>query len=375
MTGGAWAAPERIAVARSVETRTSPSLAGAIWGFVLLGALLASVSAWLLVNERLSDFRQAALAEAVTTRARGLGLDFARSLHQEWTAARIIAQDIARRDRPEIRSSLDLVVGDNSRVSWAGIAALDGTVMVASGRLLEGRNVAQRPWFQYGLEGNFAGDVHEAVLLAELLPSQSGEPRRFLDFATPVKDADGATSGVLGLHLDYEWAREHLRESARSLDLDVFLVNRAGEVVMASRDLPGTTLDLPSMRAAAAGASITSLETWPDGASYLTAVIAEVAYADLPSFGWSLVARIDDAALAQRSAFMALLLFLGTFGLLLVAITAAFVRIFATPFSKLAATAAALMRGEDIYPYESGSTAEAQTLSAAVARLQGGGER
>ncbi|WP_229446353.1 hypothetical protein [Massilia oculi] len=57
---------------------------------------------------------------------------------------------------------------------WIGMAALDGTVLVEARGLLEGKNVAKRPWFMNALDGTYVGDVHEAVLLAKLLPVQEG---------------------------------------------------------------------------------------------------------------------------------------------------------------------------------------------------------
>ena len=285
----------------------APSLTMAIVGFVALGAALAAVGGAYLVADRGAALRQAALAEAVSVRANGLLLDFARALQQEWRNARIIARDIARRGPSAVRSSLDLVVGDGSRVSWAGIADLGGLVISSSGGLLEGVDVSQRPWFQRGLEGDFAGDVHEAVLLAKLLPKREGQPRRFLDLATPTRDGNGNVTGVLGLHLDHEWALDHLRESAKALQIDVFLVNREGAVVMATDPSVGSSLDLSSSRAAMAGATLASVETWPDGENYLTTVIPTVAYQDLPSFGWSLIARIDNDAISNRSTLAQLL--------------------------------------------------------------------
>src|SRR5262245_12238348 len=91
--------------------RHPPSLSKAICGFVALGAVVAAFGAWFAVNQRLADFQEAALAQAVTTRAQGVQLDFARTLYQEWRAARTIAQDIAERDPASVRSSLDLIVG------------------------------------------------------------------------------------------------------------------------------------------------------------------------------------------------------------------------------------------------------------------------
>lgn len=340
-------------------------------GFVVLGALIAGIGAWFVVSERLADFRQEALTEAVSARGRGVQFDLARTLHSEWQNAQVIAREIAQRDDIAVRSSLDLVVGDNSRVSWAGIARLDGVVTHASGGLLEGQNVSTRPWFQRGLEGDFAGDVHEALLLAELLPSQDGATRRFLDLATPIRDSDGQVTGVLGLHLDQSWARDYLARTAENLEIEAFLVDREGQIVIGGAN-EGESLDLRSMRAATAGASVTGFESWPDGQSYFTTVIPDFAYDDLPPFGWSLVARIgDDAivAMSERSQ-VNILLFLIGFGTLLAAMTFLFVQLFVAPFRATAASAEAVLRGEDVYPHEARMPAEAVTFSAAVARLQ-----
>ena len=78
---------------------------------------------------------------------------------------------------------------------WIGMAGLDGQVLVEARGLLEGANVAQRPWFRDALKGVYVGDVHEAVLLAKLLPAPEGEPRRFVDVAFPYMDTQGRPSG------------------------------------------------------------------------------------------------------------------------------------------------------------------------------------
>ena len=352
--------------------RRATNLSKAVYGSVAFGALVAAAGTVFVLNERLAAFRTDALAQAVTVRARGVELDFARTLHQEWRKARIIAEDIARRDDVALRSSLDLVVGDNERVSWAGLAMLDGTVRVASGGLLVGQNVSSRPWFQQGLQGDFAGDVHDAVLLAKLLRTEDNEPRRFLDLATPVRDEAGQISGVLGLHLDQRWAEAHLTEAAEAVQIDVFVVNREGQIVLTTERSLSGSVDLASMRAATTGVSVAALEQWPDGRRYLTTVIPAIAYQDLPSFGWSMVARIDDGVVGGGISSLSgsVIAFLALFGVALAGLTALFVRIFVRPFSLLAETARAILAGQPVYPYETRATDEAAALSAALATLQ-----
>jgi hypothetical protein len=352
---------------------TTPSLGRYTFGFVLLSATLAIVVGLLIVQQRLQEQHRAALAEAVATRAQGAVLDYSRRLHEDWRSVQALARQAADTRPEDLRRSLDAVIGDGTRVSWAGYAASDGTVLAASNGLLEGRDVSERPWFRFGLEGNFAGDVHEALLLANLLPpTETGEPRRFLDLAAPVVGSDGTARGVVGFHIDFDWARRHLAETAGALQIDVFLLNAQGQVVIASdgRDYP--PLDMASVRAAATGAPSVSFETWPDGEAYFTTVLPTVAYEDLPSFGWRLVARIDGNAVdtGARRLTVDLAFVLVAFAVVLIVATAMFVNFFIRPFGRIADNALSIADGGSSYPPEIRRTAETEKLSAALARIQ-----
>ena len=85
----------------------------------------------------------------------------------------VLSQPDAREQQQRIIDQLQNGMGV---VAWLGLLSPDGTVRVASQRILEGVNIAQRPVYIQGKEGMFIGDVHEAVLLASLLPNPSGEP-------------------------------------------------------------------------------------------------------------------------------------------------------------------------------------------------------
>ena len=79
--------------------------------------------------------------------------------------------------------------GENeSGAVWPlGVADPEGTVLQATSGMLAGRSVAQRDWFIAARERVYVGDVHEAKLLATMLPAQpSGEPTRFIDFAAGI---------------------------------------------------------------------------------------------------------------------------------------------------------------------------------------------
>lgn len=353
--------------------RTPLTLARAIYGFVIVGGLVAALAATTLVRDRVQNFNADALATAVTTRATGLELAFARALHEEWQNIQHLADAVRIGDPDDLASRLTAAVGDGAKISWAGYADLNGTVLAASNGLLEGVHVGERLWFQRGLEAPFAGDVHEAVLLASLLPGNDGEPLRFLDLATPVRNASGDPIGVLGFHLNFAWAQNFIAEQAAALEIDAYLVSQDGSVVIATDGADDGPLDLQSTRTASAGSAGAGVERWPDGRDYFTVVIPRVDYADLPSFGWRLIARIDgDAVETTDRAFSTGLIFTaGMAGIFLILLTALFVQIFARPFAELATNAVRIADGEEVYPYESRRTLELARLSAALARLQG----
>lgn len=96
------------------------------------------------------------------------------------------------------------------RFAWLGFADLQGEVILSSNGMLEGASVKQRPWFKDGLNHSGMHDVHQAELLAKLLPSVGREPNRFIDFYFPIIQ-NNLTKGVLGAHLSTDWLSQFMR--------------------------------------------------------------------------------------------------------------------------------------------------------------------
>ena len=90
---------------------------------------------------------------------------------------------------PVVRKALEARKAAHGEYAWIGVTDAAGLVQQATGGMLVGQQVDKRPWFKAGRDAVFTGDVHEAVLLAKLLPQVSPEqPLRFIDFAAPVYD-------------------------------------------------------------------------------------------------------------------------------------------------------------------------------------------
>ena len=98
-------------------------------------------------------------------------------------------------DIAEVRTLLDSLQHELHEIAWIGYTDPAGTVRASSDGVLEGASLSQRPVYINGIKGLFIGDVHEAVLLAKLLPNPTGEAMKFVDIAMPVKAWTAPRSG------------------------------------------------------------------------------------------------------------------------------------------------------------------------------------
>ncbi|WP_460533729.1 sensor domain-containing diguanylate cyclase [Chitinimonas naiadis] len=191
------------------------------------------------------------------------------------------------------RAILEKLRHSSGEVAWIGYADTKGKVQYSADGVLEGADVSARPWFAGALKGAYAGDVHEAKLLAKILPPPSnGEPLRFVDVAAPVYGLDNQLRGVIGTHLSWAWARsvEQTVFSAtrRAQGVEVFVLNAEGKILLAPEGLAGTRL--PTRLADAEGES-GRLLAWPDGQEYLTALVKTQGMGDYTGLGWWVLVR------------------------------------------------------------------------------------
>lgn len=257
----------------------------------------------LVIGRQVAFVEERGQGEALHALARAVANSFSIGLHERLHEIELLAatQDV-RRMAQAAPMSLPLLAQAQAaptRYAWIGVAGVEGTVRAASNDLLVGSNVKERPWFRSGMKGPAAGDVHEAQLLAGLLPpSPDNTPLRLLDFAAPIHDERGGVIGVLGAHIDWGWARDVITGvrsvAIRERGVQVFVLNGAGRVLHGPQELRS----LPSVDASQLTDGRARRLTWSDGGKFLTAaerVAARSAGADL---GWRIVVRQpEDVAL------------------------------------------------------------------------------
>jgi len=265
---------------------------------------------------------------------------------------------------------------------WIGMTDLDGKVLESGSGLLKGADVSARPWFRQGLRGGYVGDVHEALLLAKLLPGQPGELRRFVDVAFPYANAEGKVQGVLGAHMSWKWAsdvEQSVVGSSNLPSLETVILSARGEVFLGPQALLRQTLGVESFRRAQRERNGHVLETWPDGTAYLVGFSQTGALVkDYPGLGWVVLVRQNlDAAYAPVRELrryivgsgLALAVLFSLFGY-------AVARRITRPLKELAASAARMQDGDllEVAPGRRGYSeihALADTLNVLVANLDG----
>ena len=248
-----------------------------------------------ITSERLEQDIGGSLAELAFIMGDKLDRDMAARSAEVHTLT--VVDELRRPDEPSLtREMLDALQNAVPAFSWLGVLSSDGTVLAASGGILEGKNISQRPVFSEGIKGKFVGDVHEAVLLASLLPNPTGEAMKFVDIAYPIFNPAGDTVGVLATHLSWGWAQEIqqalLSRANKDKNVDIFIVARDDIVLLAdSSEQIGLTLSLDAVRKARSDGPGWTVETWPDGRDYVTGYSVAEGYGDFQGFGWTVVTR------------------------------------------------------------------------------------
>ncbi|MGY3622321.1 cache domain-containing protein [Bradyrhizobium sp. USDA 10063] len=294
----------------------------------------------------------------------------ARRVYGVWMDVARLADLTDPTDLANAREHIQFLSRLDGRYSWLGIADLEGKVLAARDGMLEGESVAQRPWFRRGIAAPAAVDVHEAQLLASLLPV-SPQPYRFIDLAAPLRHA-GSIAGVIGAHLNWNWVAEGMT-ALQAPGIDVLLLSRDRTVLFGPPDLVNKPLNIGSALAASRVTTAFLSERWPDGKDYFTVIVPTIGFADLPSFGWSLLVRqnADDAMAPIRELIRSFWIILGAGAIAALALLFCAAQWLRTPLRRLADSAEAIVLDPAARPpHQETRFEEAARLSDALVRMQ-----
>ncbi|MDY3199829.1 MAG: PAS domain S-box protein [Arcobacter sp.] len=222
----------------------------------------------------------------------------------------------------EKRELIQKIKDNYNHHEWIGYALLDGTVEVGTNGYLEGKNVKARPWHPNGLNGPYIGDVHDALLLAKLLPNNSGEAIYFSDVAFPVINKNGKTLGVLCTHLTWQWTRDVIRSIQKEHGVEIFLLSKDGLILVGPENTERSNISDISLNVAQllkTDEESFKILNWNNNVKYLTASSVSKGFEEYKGFSWKVIVRqpVDEAfKIAHKNTSLILLIsvFLGILG-------------------------------------------------------------
>ncbi|MDB5868516.1 MAG: sensor histidine kinase [Polaromonas sp.] len=222
-----------------------------------------------------------------------------RSMFERYREVQLMAERMGQDGKPaggqENRRALDALQRTYPHYAWIGATDNQGRVLVATRGVLAGADVSARPWFQNAKNGVHMGDVHEAKLLAKLLPNTTDEPLRFVDIAFPYSDAGGQVQGVLGAHVSWVWAEDIRRSIMEPVDklrkLDALILSADNTVLLGPPSLQGQVLGLRSLQNLKPGRPRFDMAILPDGQEYLVGISRASGYGTYPGMDWKVLVR------------------------------------------------------------------------------------
>lgn len=349
--------------------------------FALLIALLVTALSWLLgtligedASQRIRQEVGRDLAEVSFQMVDRLDRDMASRADylQVLGSLRALRQPT---DSREIRTLLDHLQAQLPSIAWIGFTDPQGNVLASSNGLLEGANLAQRPVYLQALKELFIGDVHEAVLLAKLLPNPSGEAMKFVDISLPVFAPNGDLAGVLACHLSWGWAEEVRRSLLEPLqkrrNVEFLVLSRDHTILLGPKELVGQTLVLPALAETSTEDSSWKVQDWPDGHTYLTGLAKSQGYQDYPGLGWTVVARqpLEEAYAPARTMQKHIVFWGAGLALLFAALGWLLTGYFTQPLRRIAQAADRLSLGEITAIPELDRPTEIAVLSQSIRHL------
>lgn len=299
------------AIEDHLTVRTQIAAAVAVMSIVLVGTL-AGCAALVSYQNTAAQVNSNLAAVASATSGRLDRFMAERQLEMKLFSQLQPLQKLWKDNPAELRHALEQLQSTFTDLAWIGFADVDGTVLAATGGLLEGKSVASRPWFQEGLKQIAISDVHEATLLAQLLGQrENGEPYRFVDLAFPIRDVSGKLLGVLGGHLNWDWASQLIADveaNDGNTDTRLSIIDKNGVALIGPNK--GTTRFSGEQFAGILKARKGAFTEIPDGERVLTAFYVGTGHREYQGLNW-IVTASQPTAVALAAAISSARIILG----------------------------------------------------------------
>lgn len=230
------------------ESSTGISIASAlIISIISLTLIIGALCTWQITrwSEQYIEHRESEylsdLARNITTR---MSLMMDERYADINTVKNLFERELTDLPAQEKRAIMERLLLSHKYLSWLGVVDINGQIEIATKRMLEGKNVAGRNWFEGALKNPvFFGNLHPAKLLEPLIKNQDGAPLHLLDIALPLHDAAGNVTGVLGGHINWkvieELVQQTLNSSSSTIPLSAAVVSADGAILYDTQGASG----------------------------------------------------------------------------------------------------------------------------------------
>lgn len=250
--------------------------------------------------------------------AENLAIDLDHGMYERYANAKSLASMLEidqEQDANQQRLLLEEFQNIYPDYSWIGLADPSGKIVVDTGGYLTGEDASSRPWFVSGIEAPFVGDIHDASSLADVLQSPPDKHIRLVDIAMPIHTPSGEVGGVLGIHLNWDWAHR-IYQNLLTVEMvdsntELFILNNLNEIILGPQNyeggIPESLFDELST-----SEKLSFTTDWQDQ-SYLTGVAHTTGYLDYPGLGWRIITREPvSAAFAMADQISGLIMLVGS---------------------------------------------------------------
>lgn len=207
-------------------------------------------------------------------------------------------------DNKKRREILDNLKENLSHYAWIGFADGDtGKVLAGSDGYLEGKNASVRPWYKEGKTKAYIGDIHDALLLAKLLPNPSNDPIYLYDVAYPSINKNGELVGILCGHLSFGWVKEVLKTVEKDNNIEVFLLSKNNTIISGTKfsDLQELKdFSLNAYEFINSGKSVGNID-WGNNKNYITTYAKSQGFKKYEGFGWKVLVRENTNEAYKRA--------------------------------------------------------------------------
>lgn len=322
------------------------------WIFLLVSLLLIgiviTVAGWLSSQNLREESGKSLMATAVT-----MGEQLDQNMWARYGEVEILTQLAPFRTPTDLNRTRELITQFKETFpmfSWIGLTDSAGTVIASTDKILEGKSIAERPVYLEAQGKPFIGDVHEAVLLAELLPNPSGEVMEFVDISLPLNSE--LPSPVLATHLSWEWARGVEQQVMAPLEADegieLFVVSARDETILLGPDQWIGKVTPVEIREMMQATPTWGEASWSSEGDFVTAAVKSDGYLDYDGLGWIIIARQPtDIAFAPANELVKNLILIGLLLVLLSGVLGSFLaNRLMRPVRQLSRAAVELQTGE-----------------------------